>query len=140
MALVTSSGFEEVRAVRRGRRGSGLAFGVCAAVAVVAGCTPVIDGAWRISAVCPPQSHFGAITIEAQAEVEERGRGQFVGRITNNLGERGQFTGQMERSNMRVQTSWEGQLPTKALLVADPGGRSFQGIDSNGCTLRVVRP
>ncbi len=140
MALVTSSGFEEVRAVRRGRRGSGLAFGVCMAVAVVVGCTPVIDGAWRISAVCPPQSHFGAITIEAQAEVEERGRGQFEGRITNNLGERGQFTGQMERSNMRVQTSWEGQLPTEALLVADPGGRSFQGIDSNGCTLRVVRP
>ena len=29
---------------------------------------------------------------------------------------------------------------TEALLVADPGGRSFQGIDSNGCDLTVVRP
>lgn len=140
MGVVARSGFWEVREVRRGRCGSGLAFGLCATVAVIAGCTPVIDGAWRISAVCPPQSHFGAITIEAQAEVEEQERGQFVGWITNNLGESGQFAGQMERTNMRVQTSWDGQLPTEALLVADPGGRSFQGIDSNGCTLRVVRP
>jgi hypothetical protein len=137
MAMVAISGFGVGRVWRRG---PGLAFGACAVAGVVAACTPAIDGAWRISAVCPPQSHFGAITIEAQADVQEQGRGQFVGTITNTLGERGQFTGQMDRSNMRVQTAWEGQLPTEALLVADPGGRSFQGIDSNGCTLTVVRP
>ncbi|PLL11000.1 hypothetical protein C0V75_16985 [Tabrizicola sp. TH137] len=106
----------------------------------LAGCVPSIEGAWRITAVCPPQSHFGAITILAEAEVAERARGEYFGIITNNLGERGQFAAQMERSNLRVQTSWEGQLPTEALLVADPGGRSFQGIDSNGCDLTVVRP
>ena len=104
------------------------------------GCVPSIEGAWRITAVCPPQSHFGAITIAAQAEVEERARGDYVGSITNDLGERGQFAAQMERSALRVQTIWEGQLPTEALLVADPGGRSYQGIDSNGCSLTVVRP
>ena len=104
------------------------------------GCVPSIEGAWRITAECPPQSHFGAITIAAQAEVKEVGRGEYVGTISNNLGERGQFAAQMERSNLRVQTVWEGQLPTEALLVADPGGRSFQGIDSNGCDLTVVRP
>jgi hypothetical protein len=107
---------------------------------MVVGCVPSIEGAWRITAICPPQSHFGAITIEAQAEVEERARGDYVGTVTNNLGERGQFAAQMERSNLRVQTEWDGQLPTEALLVADPGGRSFQGIDSNGCGLTVVRP
>lgn len=104
------------------------------------GCVPSIKGGWRITAECPPQSHFGAITIEAQAEVEEVGRGQYVGTITNNLGERGEFAAQMARSNLRVQTDWEGQLPTEALLVADPGGRSYQGMDSNGCSLTVVRP
>ncbi|MBA4351628.1 MAG: hypothetical protein C0427_10320 [Rhodobacter sp.] len=139
-AMVATSGLEGVRAVKRGRRGAGLAFGVCLGVGVVAGCTPVIDGAWRITAECPPQSHFGAITIEAQAEVEEVGRGQYVGSVTNNLGERGQFAAQMERSNLRVQTNWDRQLPTETLLVADAGGRSFQGMDSNGCDLTVVRP
>jgi hypothetical protein len=104
------------------------------------GCIPSIEGAWRITADCPPQSHFGAITIAAEAEVEERARGEYSGTITNNLGERGQFAAQMERSNLRVQTTWEGQLPTEALLVADPGGRSYQGMDSNGCSLTVVRP
>lgn len=104
------------------------------------GCIPSIEGAWRITANCPPQSHFGAITIAAEAEVEERARGEYTGTITNNLGERGQFAAQMERSNLRVQTTWEGQLPTEALLVADPGGRSYQGMDSNGCSLTVVRP
>ena len=123
--------------LRRGLRGA-VAGGALGAMA--AGCMPSIDGAWRIKAECPPQSHFGAITIEAKAEVQEQGRGQFVGSITNDLGETGQFIGQQERSNLRVQTAWAGQLPTEALLVADPGGRSFQGIDSNGCDLTVVRP
>ncbi len=108
--------------------------------AMVVGCVPSIEGAWRITAECPPQSHFGAITIEAQAEVEERARGEYFGTVTNTLGERGQFAAQTERSNLRVQTAWDGQLPTEALLVADPGGRSFQGMDSNGCDLTVVRP
>lgn len=107
---------------------------------MVVACTPSIKGAWRITAVCPPQSHFGAITIEAQAEVVEQGRGQFVGAVSNNLGETGQFAAQMERSSLRVQTRWDGQLPTEALLVAQSGGRSFSGIDSNGCALTVVRP
>mgnify|MGYP006994855792 FL=1 len=121
-------------------RGAVGAFLGAAVGAWVVGCVPSIKGAWRITAECPPQSHFGAITIEAQAEVEEVGPGQYVGTVTNNLGERGQFAAQMERSNLRVQTNWDGQLPTETLLVADAGGRSFQGMDSNGCDLTVVRP
>lgn len=121
-------------------RGAVAAFAGAVVGAAVVGCVPSIEGAWQITADCPPQSHFGAITIEARAEVEERARGEYFGTVTNNLGERGQFAAQMERSNLRVQTAWAGQLPTEALLVADPGGRSFQGIDGNGCDLTVVRP
>jgi hypothetical protein len=106
----------------------------------VAGCAPKLDGAWQITAVCPPQSHFGAITIEAKAMVEERERDLFVGTITNNLGESGQFVGRLEGTKLRVQTAWDGQGPTESLLILDRQSGTFEGIDSNGCSLRVLRP
>ena len=111
-----------------------------AAVLLLSACRPQLDGAWKVTAVCPPQSHFGAITINAQADVVEREKGLFVGTITNSLGERGQFVGRLDGDTMTAGTEWEGQLPTQSLLVLDRRTGSFKGMDSNGCSLDVVRP
>ena len=107
---------------------------------MLAGCSPPMGGVWKISAACPPQSQYGAIEIAASANAVETEPGVYKGTITNNLGQRGEFESRLEDDKLRTQTVWEGLGPTNSLLVYSARSNTFEGIDSNGCSVRVRRP
>lgn len=109
-------------------------------VTLLVACAPRLAGDWNITAQCPPQSPFGQRTVVATANVEETDQGLFRGVVKNDLGQSGQFDGRIEGDKLRAKITWEGPEPTNALLIFNKATRSFEGLDSNGCALVVVRP
>jgi len=111
-----------------------------AGAALLAACVPQVAGSWKITAICPPQSQYGNIRIDAQADVVEIAPNVFRGTVTNNLQQRGSFDSRLDGDALTSRITWEGLGPTESLLVYDRASGSFRGLDSNGCTLSVIRP
>lgn len=111
-----------------------------ASVALIMACAPRLAGDWNITAQCPPQNPFGQRAVVATANVEETGQGLFRGVVKNDLGQSGQFDGRIKDDKLHAKVTWEGAGATDALLTFNRASRSFEGQDSNGCSLVVVRP
>ena len=107
---------------------------------VLSGCGPQLEGDWKITANCRPESEYGAITILASASVVETSPNEFSGEVRNNLGQTGRFKARLSENRLTTQTTWDGLLPTQSVLVLDRSSNTFTGTDSNACDLIVVRP
>jgi hypothetical protein len=107
---------------------------------LLTGCSYPLEGAWDITASCPAESEYGERVIRAQASATEVKPNEFVGEITNDLGQRGQFQASLKNNVLVTETTWAGLLPTSSRLTLDRSSGAFTGLDSLGCTLLVVRP
>lgn len=103
-------------------------------------CGPELQGDWKITANCRPESEYGAITILASASVVETSPNEFSGEVRNNLGQTGRFKASLSQNRLTTQTTWDNLLPTQSVLTLDRSSNSFTGTDSNSCDLIVVRP
>ncbi|MBL9049761.1 MAG: hypothetical protein JNK19_06590 [Tabrizicola sp.] len=104
------------------------------------GCSYPLEGGWAVTANCPADSAFGALVIRAKATATEVQTNEFVGEITNDLGQRGQFRASLQNNLLLTETNWDGLPPTTSRLTLDRSSGSFTGVDSMGCSLIVVRP
>ncbi len=107
---------------------------------LLSSCGPDLEGDWKITANCRPESEYGAITILASASVVETSPNEFSGEVRNNLGQTGRFKASLSQNRLSTQTTWDGLLPTQSVLILDRSSNSFTGTDSNACDLIVVRP
>jgi hypothetical protein len=104
------------------------------------GCSYPLEGGWAVTANCPADSAFGELVIRAKATATEVQPNKFVGEITNDLGQRGQFRASLENNLLLTETNWDGLLPTTSRLKLERSSGAFTGVDSMGCALVVVRP
>ncbi len=104
------------------------------------GCSYPMEGGWAVTANCPAESEFGELVIRAKATATEVQPNEFVGEITNDLGQRGQFRASLQNNVLVTETNWDGLLPTTSRLILDRSSGAFTGVDSMGCALVVVRP